>query len=103
MSFVLKIRSLSKEASYFLYGGDYRWWIIIKFFYLLSTNLLHTCSTESIFRGISKVEQRLLIHEGNDLIIYIYLYITIIVFYVNINILGKELYKANEIICNNKL
>lgn len=34
---------------------------------------------------------------------FIYLYIIIIVFYVNINMLGKELYKANEIICNNKL
>lgn len=30
-----------------------------------------------------------------------YLYITIIAFYVNM--IGKELYKANEIICNNKL
>ncbi len=35
--------------------------------------------------------------------INVYLYITIIVFYVNINMIGKELYKANEIICNNKL
>lgn len=62
---------------------------------------LHTYSTESIFRGIPKIEQMLLIYDRNGLIIY--QYIIIIIFYVNINMLGKELYKANEIICNNKL
>lgn len=42
------------------------------------------------FRGILKVEQRLLMYERNYIILY--LYITIIVIYVNINMVGMKLF-----------
>lgn len=42
------------------------------------------------FRGILKVEQRLLMYERNYIILY--RYITIIVFYVNINMVGMKLF-----------
>ncbi len=42
------------------------------------------------FRGILKVEQRLLMYERNYIIKYYY--ITIIVFHVNINMVGMKLF-----------
>lgn len=42
------------------------------------------------FRGILKVEQRLLMYERNYIITY--RYITIIVFHVNINMVGMKLF-----------